>query len=89
RWSNLRVETRALARRLLFDGRRVVGVEWRRDGRLYTARAAAEVILAAGAINTPQLLQLSGIGPADLLQSLGIPVVLDQPEVGGNLQDHL
>jgi choline dehydrogenase len=86
---NLRVLTHAQATRVLFDGRRATGVEWRRDGVTARAHAAAEVILAAGALHTPQLLQLSGVGPGALLQSLGVPVVHAAPGVGAHLQDHL
>lgn len=86
---NVRVETGAHVTRILFEGREAVGVEYRQNGRIKTARAGREVILSGGSINTPQLLQLSGIGPAKLLQSLGIPVLLDNPHVGANLQDHL
>ena len=75
--------------RLLFEGRRCVGVEVRREGRTTALMARAEVILAAGAVASPQLLQLSGIGPTELLQSLGVPVLADRPGVGENLQDHL
>ncbi|HYI41978.1 MAG TPA: GMC family oxidoreductase N-terminal domain-containing protein [Allosphingosinicella sp.] len=85
---NLRVETRALAQRILFEGRRAVGVEFVQDGVRRTARASAEVILAGGAVNSPQLLQLSGIGPAELLREHGIELLADLPGVGGNLQDH-
>jgi choline dehydrogenase len=85
---NLRVETGALAARVLFEGRRAVGVEYRQGGELKTARAGAEVILAGGAINSPQLLQLSGVGPAGLVKSHGIEVVADLGGVGENLQDH-
>ncbi len=87
--ANLRIETGAQAERVLFDGRRAVGVRFRQGGALREERARQEVILAAGAIGSPQLLQLSGIGPGALLQSMGLPVVLDAPGVGGNLQDHL
>ncbi|MBP2295770.1 GMC family oxidoreductase [Azospirillum rugosum] len=86
---NLRVETRALALRVLLDGRRAVGIEYRQDGTVRRARANREVILAGGAINSPHLLQLSGIGPADVLAAHGVPVVHDLPGVGRNLQDHL
>ncbi|HEY1752474.1 MAG TPA: choline dehydrogenase [Caulobacteraceae bacterium] len=85
---NLRVETEALCSRVLFEGRRAVGVEYRQRGETRTARASAEVILAGGAINSPQLLQLSGIGPAALLREHGVEVVADLPGVGANLQDH-
>ncbi len=86
--SNLRVETRALARRVTMQGRRATGVEYTKDGRVITASARREVILAGGAINSPQLLQLSGIGDGQLLQSLGVATVHDLPGVGENLQDH-
>ncbi|HEY3799833.1 MAG TPA: GMC family oxidoreductase N-terminal domain-containing protein [Caulobacteraceae bacterium] len=85
---NLRVETQALASRVIFEGKRAVGVEYRQGGETRTARASAEVILAGGAVNSPQLLQLSGVGPADLLAHHGIAVVSDLAGVGGNLQDH-
>ena len=85
---NLRVETQALASRILFEGRRAVGVEFTQRGERRVARANAEVILAGGAINSPQLLQLSGVGPASLLRKHGIEVVADLPGVGENLQDH-
>ena len=85
---NLKVKTFALTTRILFEGSRAVGVEYERGGRTRTARAG-EVILCGGAINSPQLLQLSGVGPADHLRSLGIDVVHDLPGVGENLQDHL
>jgi choline dehydrogenase len=85
---NLRVETGALATRVLFEGRRAVGVEYRQGGETKTARASGEVILAGGAVNSPQLLQLSGVGPAALLGQNGIEVLADLPGVGENLQDH-
>ena len=80
---------RADARRVVMEGRRAVGVEVRRRGRIETVRARREVILAASAINTPKLLMLSGIGPADHLREHGVEVLADRPGVGGNLQDHL
>ncbi|MGI9169658.1 MAG: GMC family oxidoreductase [Caulobacteraceae bacterium] len=86
--ANLRVETRALATRVLFEGRRAVRVEFMQGGERRTARAAREVILAGGAVNSPQLLQLSGVGPAALLGEHGVPMVADLPGVGENLQDH-
>lgn len=85
---NLRVEIRAHVTRVLFDGTRAIGVEYRQGGALKRAMAGREVILAGGAINTPQLLQLSGVGPGALLQRLGIGVVLDNPQVGARMQDH-
>ncbi|WP_374440474.1 GMC family oxidoreductase [Stella sp.] len=86
---NLRVEVRALTHRVLTEGRRAVGVEYGQNGAVHRVRARREVLLAGGTINSPQILQLSGIGPGALLQSLGIPVVHDLPGVGENLQDHL
>jgi choline dehydrogenase len=87
--SNVRVETNALATRILFEGKRAVGVEYEKNGRLETARAGREVIVSAGAVNSPQLLQLSGVGPAALLRELGIPVVHENENVGANMQDHV
>ena len=86
---NLRVETSALAQRLLFEGRRARAVEYRQGGVLRTARARKEILVSGGAYNSPQLLQLSGVGPAELLKQHGIDVVLDAPGVGNDLQDHL
>ncbi|MGH8701866.1 MAG: GMC family oxidoreductase, partial [Burkholderiales bacterium] len=86
---NLQVETEAHATRLVFEGARAVGVRYRQGGAEREARAAREVIVSAGVLQSPQLLQLSGVGPGNLLQSLGIPVVKDLPGVGENLQDHL
>jgi choline dehydrogenase len=85
---NLAVETRALAHRVLLRGGRAVGIEYSRDGALCTVEAEREVILAGGTYNSPQLLLLSGIGPADELGALGIAPILDRPSVGRNLQDH-
>jgi len=87
--NNLRVETSALAQRIVFDGRRAVAVEYRQAGALKTARARKEILVSGGAFNSPQLLQLSGVGPADLLRRHGIDVVLDAPGVGHDLQDHM
>jgi choline dehydrogenase len=89
RRANLDVQTDAHATRVAFDGRRARGVVYRRGGREVIATARREVILAAGAIQSPQLLQLSGIGPPDLLRRFGIDVVQPLPGVGENLQDHL
>src|SRR6476660_2973273 len=86
---NLTVLTDAHATRLRLDGRRAVGVEFTRGGEALFAQARRETILAAGAIGSPQLLQLSGIGPAPLLERLQIPVLHHLPGVGENLQDHL
>jgi choline dehydrogenase len=85
---NLTIATRAQATRIVFSGSRATGVEWRRDGKTQTAQADLEVILSAGALQSPQLLQLSGIGPGDLLRQHGIKVIVDANGVGGNLQDH-
>jgi len=87
--SNLHVETSALAQRILFEGRRAVAVEYRQSGTLRTARARKEILVSGGAYNSPQLLQLSGVGPAELLKTHGIDVVLDVPGVGNDLQDHM
>ena len=86
---NLALVTDALATRVLFDGRRAIGIEYRKDGTTHTAYADGEVILAGGAFNSPQLLQLSGLGPAKILRDLGIAVAADMPGVGADLQDHL
>lgn len=86
---NLTVRTNVLASRILTEGKRAVGVEWQQHGKTEQARATREVILCGGAINSPQLLLLSGIGPATHLKALGIEVVADLPGVGQNLQDHL
>ncbi|WP_119300404.1 GMC family oxidoreductase [Dongia deserti] len=87
--SNLRVETEALATRILFKGKRAIGVAYEQRGQVHEARAAREVILSGGSINSPQLLQLSGVGPEDVLRSCGIDVLHHAPAVGRNLQDHL
>ncbi|HET6939131.1 MAG TPA: choline dehydrogenase [Nocardioides sp.] len=86
---NLDVETLAMATRVRFEGKRAVGVDYLRGGRLRRTVRAGEVILCGGAINTPQLLQLSGVGDEALLKGLGIDVVHHSPGVGENLQDHL
>jgi choline dehydrogenase len=85
---NLKVEIHALACRILFDGRRAVGLEYAQNGGRHRVGARREVLLSGGAINSPQLLQLSGIGPAALLREHGIEPVLDLPGVGDNMQDH-
>jgi choline dehydrogenase len=85
---NLTVETGALAHRVVIEGGRATGIVYRRDGELHTANAAREVILSGGTYNSPQLLLLSGIGPADELKSVGIAPVLNRPGVGRNLQEH-
>jgi choline dehydrogenase len=85
----LRILTDALAHRILFEGRRAVGIKYERRGVVAEARAGREVVLAAGAVNSPQLLQLSGIGPAALLRAHAVPVIRDCDAVGSNLRDHL
>ncbi len=89
RRSNLAIVSNALASRILFSGRRAIGVEYRHGDTTRIAHANGEVIVAGGAFNSPQILQLSGLGPAGLLKSLGIEVVADMPGVGAELQDHL
>ena len=86
---NLRIEVRALTHRVLLEGKKAVGIEYSQNGALHQAKAAKEVLLCGGAINSPQILQLSGIGPGALLQSLGIETKHDLPGVGENLQDHI
>ena len=86
---NLTLEVEALAHRVVFENGRAVGVEYAKAGRTITARANREVILSGGAFNSPQLLMLSGIGPADHLRDVGIEPVADLPGVGANLQDHM
>src|SRR3954454_13108885 len=83
---NLTVRTGALTTRVMVEGGRAAGVEYRCGGRLQTVRAAREVVLSGGAVNSPQLLMLSGIGPADHLREVGVDVVHDLPGVGGGLQ---
>lgn len=86
---NLTIVTHALTDRILFEGRRAVGVAYRHGDRPVEARTRRDVLVCSGAIASPQLLQRSGVGPADLLRTLDIPVVQDLPGVGENLQDHL
>lgn len=86
---NLTVQTYATATRLLFEGKRAVGVEYVKNGQTHQAEAKQEVILSAGTFLSPKLLMLSGIGPSEELRSFGIPVVADLPGVGQNLHDHL
>jgi choline dehydrogenase len=85
---NLRVVTRAMTEKILFEGRRATGVAFRQDDRLCAARAAREIILCTGAVNSPQLLMLSGIGPEQHIREFGVPVVHHLPGVGQSLQDH-
>ena len=85
---NLEVVVKALVRRIVFDGRRAVAVEYERGGRVERAGADREVILAAGAVGSPHILQLSGVGSPEHLTRIGVPVVHELPGVGQNLQDH-
>lgn len=85
----VRLVTHAFARRILLEGRKAVGVEYSRGEKLHVARARREVIVAASSINSPKLLQLSGIGPADVLREAGVPVLHELPGVGENLHDHM
>ncbi|WP_020697582.1 GMC family oxidoreductase [Reyranella massiliensis] len=86
---NLRLETGVLVERIVFEGKRAVGVQFRQNGKLVEARARGEVVLSAGAIGSPQILQLSGVGAPDWLTALGLPTLHERPGVGRNLQDHL
>lgn len=86
---NLTIVTKALTTRLLIERQRAVGIEYLHEGKIEQARAEREVVLSGGAINSPQILLLSGIGPADELAKAGVPVTHDLPGVGKNLQDHL
>ncbi|MFM0130660.1 GMC family oxidoreductase [Paraburkholderia sediminicola] len=86
---NLQIETDALASKILFEGTRATGVRYVQHGKVHEVRAHREVVLTAGALQSPQLLQVSGVGPAKLLTELGIPVVANRAGVGENLQDHL
>lgn len=85
---NLTVALHTTVDRVLLEGGRAVGVQGRQDGKAFEARAAREVILATGAIVTPKILQLSGIGPADTLRSAGVDMAVDSPNVGGRLREH-
>jgi len=89
RRANLKVVSQALATRIVFDGRRATGIEYLAGNEKRSASANAEVIVAGGTFNSPQLLQLSGLGPASLLQSHGITVIADAPGVGDDLNDHI
>src|SRR6204780_3113148 len=86
---NLHVETSAQAQRIMFEGRRACAIEYKQGNTVRTARARKEILVSSGAYNSPQLLQLSGVGPAELLSQHGIKVVLDAPGVGHDLQDHM
>ena len=85
---NLTVVSSAHATRILFEGRRATGIEYLKEASVLTARAEREVVFCAGTLQSPQLLQLSGVGPAALLREHGVPVQVDAPDVGANLQDH-
>lgn len=85
----LTIKTRAVTDRILFDGKRAIGVRWLQGNDVFDCHARKEVILCGGAIASPQILQRSGVGPSDLLKSLDIAVVADMPGVGANLQDHV
>lgn len=86
---NLQADVKAFTTRILFENNRAIGVEYHHDNQIRRARATKEVILCGGAINSPQLLMVSGVGNGDELKKLGIPVVANRPGVGQNLQDHL
>src|SRR5262249_9291361 len=86
---NLKVETLAFVTQVNFEDKRAVGVDYLRGGPVHRSVRAGEVVPCGGAINTPQLLQLSGVGDAELLEARGVPVVHHLPGVGENLQDHL
>lgn len=87
--SNLRLMLRAHAAKILFEGRKAVGISYFRGNKVFEARARREVLVCGGAVNSPQLLQLSGIGPGGLLSKFGIAALVESPNVGRNLQDHL
>ncbi|HEY0223029.1 MAG TPA: GMC family oxidoreductase N-terminal domain-containing protein [Pseudolabrys sp.] len=86
---NLRLETGCMVESLVFTGKRATGVRWRQNGEVRSAKSRGEVIMAAGAIGSPQIMMLSGVGPAAHLAQFGIPLLLDKPGVGANLHDHL
>ena len=86
---NVMLQKGALVDKVLFDGKRATGVSYIRNGQQHVAKASAEVILASGAINSPQILQRSGVGPGHVLQTAGVPVITERSAVGENLQDHL
>ena len=86
---NLRIETGVLVDRIILENRRATAAVFRQNGQIFSASAKAEVILCAGAIGSPAILQRSGIGPADVLKGAGVTPLVDLPGVGGNLQDHL
>tara|TARA_B100000674_G_C37973964_1_gene978378 strand:+ start:3058 stop:4686 length:1629 start_codon:yes stop_codon:yes gene_type:complete len=86
--SNIELRTKSHATKIVFDGKRAVGIQYSRGGQSYEIRARREIILSGGAVNSPQLLQLSGVGPAALLREIGVPVHHDLLGVGENLRDH-
>ncbi|MCW5578282.1 MAG: GMC family oxidoreductase N-terminal domain-containing protein, partial [Dokdonella sp.] len=86
--ANLRVETGAQVTRVVIEGGRATGVEFRSGDQIHLARARGEVVLCGGVFNSPQVLQLSGVGPQEMLRRFGIPVIHDSPAVGANMQDH-
>jgi choline dehydrogenase len=86
---NLRLETGCLVEGLIFEGKRAAGVRFRQQGTARTARCRGEIVMAAGSLGSPQIMMLSGVGPAADLAALGIPIVLDKPGLGANLHDHL
>jgi choline dehydrogenase len=85
---NLKISTHSLATRILFEGKRAVGIEYMRGDKMDKALARGEIVVSGGTINSPQLLQISGIGPGPLLRDMGVPVLVESPLVGSNLQDH-
>ncbi len=86
---SVNLQTHAFARRILMNGKRAIGVEYEKGGKIHEARAARDVVIAASTINSPKLLQISGIGPPAVLRAAGVDVVHELPGVGENLQDHL
>src|SRR5690606_19270787 len=86
---NLTLVSNALTRRIIFEGVRAIGIEYEQRGQLASAKARREVILAAGAINSPQLLIASGVGAADEVARIGVDLVADVPGVGKNMHDHM
>ena len=89
RRGNVKLITGALVEKILIDGKTATGVAYWKAGKRYEVTARAEVVLAAGAINSPQVMQRSGVGPGAVLQNAGVDVVLERAGVGANLQDHL
>ena len=85
---NIELRTKSHATRIIFDGKRALGVKYQRSRQAFEIRARKEIILSGGSVNSPQLLQLSGIGPANLLKDIGVPIHHELPGVGENLRDH-